>query len=150
MRKMILSFVLCGALVPVHALEAERAPMPVAQRVVTAAEVNGTWRSGENEFRVWAIGNQQLRVDFHGVFLYRLSGGERTANLGSGSGIARIEGDTATFKPDDTEDECLITMRFARGRLIVTQRSVCNFGHNVSANGTYRRVSARRPTFGIG
>ena len=66
-----------------------------------------------------------------------------TANMGEGSGIATIEGDTATFKPDGAEDECKITMKFTGGRLVVTQEGICGFGHNVTADGTYRRVSSR-------
>lgn len=148
MRKMIFMLALCGALLPIHTLESARASAPGAQRVVTAAQVNGTWRSGQNEFRIRALGGQRLQVEFSGVYPFRAPGGERTANTGEGHGIARIEGDTATFRPEGAEDACSITMRFTRGRLVVTQDGICGFGFNVSAMGTYRRVSARRPRFG--
>ena len=75
------------------------------------------------------------------------------ANTGEGSGIATIQGDTAVFKPDGAEDECQITMKFtgagksSGGKLIVTQQGICGFGHNVTADGAYRRVSARKPKF---
>ena len=148
MKKLILWFALCAALLPVHVPESARASMPLAQRVVTAAQVNGTWRSGNNEFRIWALGQQRLQVEFYGSYEYRTPRGEPTANVGEGSGIARIKGDTATFRPEGVEDDCSITMRFTRGRLVVTQEGICGFGNKVSADGTYHRTSARRPRFG--
>ena len=71
-----------------------------------------------------------------------------SANEGEGSGVATIEGDTAIFKPEGAEEECQITLRFTGGKLVVTQTGICGFGHNVSAAGTYRKVSARKPKFG--
>lgn len=73
-------------------------------------------------------------------------------NDGAGSGIARIEGDTAIFRPDDPhldpDDQCKITMQFTKGKLIVKQEGQCGFGLNVGALGTYRRVSTAKPKFG--
>jgi hypothetical protein len=71
------------------------------------------------------------------------------ANTGTGSAIARIEGDTAIFRPDglNEDEECKITMRFTKGKLIVEQEGICGFGHNVWAAGTYRRVSKTKPKF---
>jgi hypothetical protein len=118
-----------------------------AQKIVTAGDVNGTWRTKTATFKVWALGHQKLRVEFLGTYEYNTPAG-LMANSGTGSGIARIEGDTATFKPDDGDEECKITMRFMGGKLIVTQEGGCGFGHNVSAEGTYRKVSSRKPKFG--
>ena len=67
------------------------------------------------------------------------------ANEGQGSGTARIEGDTAVFKPDGAEDECKITLKFASGKLVVTQTGICGFGFNVTAEGTYKKVSSKKP-----
>ncbi len=119
------------------------------QKIVTAAQVNGTWRSKYGTFKVWALGNQKLQVEFSGFYEYNSPQGP-TANTGEGSGIAFIEGDTATFKPEGAEDECEITMKFTRGRLVVEQEGICGFGHKVSASGTYRKVSSRKPDFGEG
>lgn len=118
------------------------------QKVVTAAQVNGTWRSGSNRFYIWALGQQKLKVEFAGVYEYKTPSGPM-ANMGSASGIARIEGDTAIFKPNDLDedDDCKITMRFTKGKLIVEQEGPCRFGLNVYAAGTYRRVSKTKPKF---
>jgi hypothetical protein len=118
------------------------------EKVVTAAQVNGTWKYRGNIFRIWALGQQKLKVEFAGMYQYKTPDGPM-ANLGSGSGIARIEGDTAVFRPNDlgTGEECKITMKFTQGKLIVEQEGVCGFGHNVTAAGTYRRVSKSKPKF---
>jgi hypothetical protein len=70
-----------------------------------------------------------------------------TANTGEGSGIATIEGDTAMFKPEGAEEECQITLKFTGGKLVVMQTGICGFGHNVTAEGTYKRVSTKKPKF---
>lgn len=117
-----------------------------AQKIVTAAQVNGTWENRNGTFKIWALGNQQLKVEFFGTYEYKSAAGPM-ANTGEGSGIARIDGVKAVFTPDGAEEECLITMTFTRGVLKVTQNGICGFGNNVSSAGTYRRVSTRKPKF---
>jgi hypothetical protein len=117
------------------------------QKIVTAAQVNGTWESKFGTFKIWALGKQRLKVEFSGFYPYKLADGSPTAHTGEGWGIALIEGERASFKPEGAEAECLITMRFRGGRLDVEQEGVCGFGQNVTAAGRYRRVSARRPRF---
>ena len=121
------------------------------KKTVTAAQVNGTWQYRANTFKIWALGQQKLKVEFEGAYEYKLPSG-LMANTGAGSGIARIEGDTAIFRPDDPElvldKECKITMRFTKGKLIVEQEGQCGFGHNVDASGTYRKVSRTKLKFG--
>jgi hypothetical protein len=114
---------------------------------VTATQVNGTWKTKYGEFKIWALGKQRLQIEFSGVYEYETPQGP-TANEGEGSGFATIEGDTAIFKPEGAEEECQITLRFIGGKLVVTQTGICGFGHNVSAAGTYKKVSARKPKFG--
>ena len=116
---------------------------------VTAAQVNGTWKAKWGEFKIWALGHQRLQVEFSGVYEYKTPQGP-SANTGEGSGIATIEGDTATFKPEGAEEECRITLKFAGNKLIVTQTGICGFGHNVTAAGTYKKISAKKPKFEAG
>jgi hypothetical protein len=116
------------------------------EKSVAAAQVNGTWRTKYGEFKIWALGKQRLQIDFSGVYEYKTPQGP-TANEGVGSGVATIEGDTAIFKPEGAEEECQITLKFARGKLMVAQTGICGFGHNVTAAGTYKKVSARKPKF---
>jgi hypothetical protein len=117
-----------------------------SDKSVTGGQVNGTWKTKYNEFKIWALGQQRLQIEFSGVYEYKTPQGP-TANEGEGSGIATIEGDTAIFKPDGAEEECLITLKFTGEKLVVTQTGICGFGHNVTAAGTYKKVSARKPKF---
>jgi hypothetical protein len=121
-------------------------PATAAQHatVVTATQVNGRWRSGANTITVRALGKNRLRVSFDLIYEYQTPGGP-IGNLGTGGGIATIEGDTAIYRTDDPNDICQITFHFAKGRMIVTQVGICGFGQHVSAEGTYHKVSARTP-----
>jgi hypothetical protein len=114
---------------------------------VTAAQVNGTWKTKGGEFNIWALGKQRLQVEFSGVYEYKTPRGPM-ANEGEGSGVATIEGDSAIFKLEGAEEECRITLKFTGSKLVVTQIGICGFGHNVSAEGTYKNVSSKKPKFG--
>ena len=150
MKKLILGLVNCLTVISLLVPSPQQASGSQEKKIVTAAQVNGTWQYRDNVFRIWALGRQRLKVEFEGAYKYKIRG-EWTANLGFGEGIARIEGDTAVFKPSGLgeDEECKITMRFTGGKLIVEQEGeTCGFGHNVYANGTYRRISRTKPTFG--
>ena len=116
-------------------------------KIVTAAQVNGTWETKTGTFKIWALGKQRLQVEFSGVYEYQTPAGPM-ANTGEGSGITLIEGDTATFKPAGSEDDCRITLQFTGQRLVVDQEGMCGFGHNVTAAGTYRKTQTGKPKFG--
>jgi hypothetical protein len=116
------------------------------EKVVTAAQVNGTWKTKYGEFKIWALRKQRLQIDFSGVYEYKAPQSP-TANEGVGTGVATIEGDTAIFKPEGAEVECQITLKFTGDKLVVTQTGICGFGHNVTAAGTYKKVSAKKPKF---
>jgi len=117
-----------------------------SDKSVTAAQVNGTWKTKHSEFKIWALGQQRLQIEFSGVYEYKTPQGP-SANEGEGSGVATIEGDTAIFKPEGAEEECRMTLKFTGGKLVVTQTGICGFGHNVTAAGTYQKVSAKKPKF---
>jgi len=138
--KLIYIAALCVAAVSAATLCAD------SDKSVTAAQVNGTWKREFGEFRLWALGKQRLQVAFFGVYEYKTPHGPM-ANEGETSGIATIEGDTAIFKPEGADEECQITLKFTGGKLIVTQTGMCGFGHNVSAEGTYKKVSSKKPSF---
>lgn len=111
------------------------------ETIVTAAQVNGKWVNKNGTFEVLALGKQRLQVSFSGTYKYNTPAGA-SVNEGEASGIAFIEGDTATFKPDDAEDDCVITMKFTKDKLDVTQEGMCPFGFRVTAAGIYRKVSS--------
>jgi hypothetical protein len=86
------TFLLCFAAALIATSHAE------SDKSVTAAQVNGTWKTKYGEFKIWALGKQRLQVEFSGVYEYKTPKGPM-ANEGEGSGIATIEGDTAIFNP---------------------------------------------------
>ncbi len=111
-----------------------------------AAAVNGTWKSKGGEFKIWTVDGDLLQVEFSGSYEYDSPQGPM-ANTGEGSGAATLENGTARFKPDGAEEECEILLKFAAGKLIVTQTGVCGFGNKVTAAGTYERTSTTEPKF---
>src|SRR6266850_1216875 len=126
MRKLMFALVLSLAVISMPVFQS-REVNAASQTIVTAAQVNGTWQTKWGEFKVWALGRQRLQIEFSGTYEYDTPSGPM-ANVGTGSGIAHIEGDTATFKPDGVDDDCAITMKFTHGKLIVTQEGGCGFG----------------------
>jgi|SRR5687767_14450923 len=127
------------------------------RKAISGAEVTGTFRSyfggkfkdSYNEILIQALGGNKLKIEISLIYPYESSAG-LTAHIGAASGEARIEGDTAVFAPEDGES-CKITLKFSRpGTLIVTTENnlECGFGHNVSADGTYKKTSGARPKFG--
>ena len=115
-------------------------------RVVNATEANGTYRDSGNEFRILALGKHKLKVQFDGTY-HTIA---KSVNYGSARGQATIEGNVATFSPEDTRG-CKITMTFLTNKLVVKQDGedfACGFGHNVNATGTYRKVRGGKPRFG--
>ena len=124
------------------------------RKAIGAAETNGIFRDyfegkskgAFNEIKILSTGKGKLRVSFN--LMYSVSGGD--ANMGTADGEALLAAGTATFAPADFE-QCKITIKFVRpGQIKVTQKgndSECGFGANVSASGTYKRVSSARPKF---
>jgi|SRR5215510_1320990 len=114
-------------------------------KVVTAAQVNGIYRYYDNEFRILALGHNKLKVQFEGVY-HTLS---KSRNLGGAMGEATIEGNIATFFPEEGQ-ACKITMTFLPGKLMVKQDGqdfACGFGHNVNAGGIYQKIRGGKPKF---
>ena len=119
------------------------------ERSVTAAEANGTYRDveGKSEIKILALGHGKLKVQLALVYEFK-SGEGPMANLGDASGEATIENDVAVFVPEGFGD-CKITITFLpNGKLKVEQQGEeCGFGHNVRADGTFRKISNRKPKF---
>jgi hypothetical protein len=61
------------------------------------------------------------------------------------SGEVPLTGNAANYA--DKETDCVLELKFAPDKLVVTQDGSCGMGLNVSASGTYARVSAAQPNF---
>jgi hypothetical protein len=134
---------------PILVVAAAFCPQPAQSqnsKVVTAAQANGVYRFYDNEFRILALGHNKLKVQFDGIY-HTLA---KSVNMGTATGEATINGNVATFVPEDSQG-CTITMTFLPGgKLVVKQDGedfACGFGHNVNSAGTYRKVKSGKPKF---
>ena len=136
-----------AALLFAFALNASTSSAQSSQVVLHYKDVVGTYtdsRTGSG-FSIDRAPQGLLSIDFGGVYPHRMANGEMTANTGEASGTAKLIGDTAIFTPPDTTG-CTIKLVFKPRKLIVTQQgndTDCGFGHNVSADGTYKLTSRR-------
>lgn len=121
------------------------------RRSVSGAEATGTFRAkGGNEFKILALGKGKLKIAFTGLYEYKYKG-DPIANTGEAAGTADIAGDTAIFKPEGTQG-CAITIKFKPGGTIAVSQdgddASCGFGLHVYSDGSYRKISGKRPKFG--
>jgi hypothetical protein len=114
-----------------------------AAKALTPAQVNGSWAMPASEFKIWALDRQRLQIEFFGACENK---GSTSPPCGAARGIALINGDIAIFKPDGVAD-CRITLTFAHSELIVTKAGTCDLGNYVNIDGSYKRVSTRKPIF---
>ena len=113
-----------------------------------ARRMTGTYSNRRGQFSVQHLGGNKLRVLFEGMYYYKVNG-ETTANTGGVDDTATVRGNVATLVQQGTSG-CSIRLRFVGRRLFVRQTGSdadCGFGHNVTAAGTYRKISSRPPGF---
>jgi hypothetical protein len=105
---------------------------------------------GENTVQIDALGGGKLKVYMELMYPYEWGAGEQSANLGDLTAEFAIDGDTAKYVSGD--GRCTMIIKFVKpGTIKVTQRGTdadCDFGHNVTATGTYTKVNGKKPTFG--
>ena len=109
--------------------------------------------TGHYELRSKATPNsmevQQLsggKIKLHILALWVSHYNKENVHNGEIQAIVNLDGDTAVFK----DDHCSITIKFTRTSALVKQADEvgdCDFGANVTASGTYRKIDARRPKF---
>jgi uncharacterized protein len=101
----------------------------------TAESVTGTYKMKNGEVRV-----QQTtgRIKFYVNATYQ-------TNVGEVSGEAPLTGGAASYA--DRDNDCALAFKFASAKLVVSQDGSCGMGLNVSASGTYNRVSTAPPKF---
>ena len=105
-----------------------------------AGDFTGTYKMKDDgaagEALIQQTGND--RIKFYINATYRMNTGEL-------SGEIPLIGNSATYI--DKEFDCTISFAFASGSLGLTQNGSCGMGLNVSAGGTYKRVSSSPPKF---
>jgi hypothetical protein len=109
------------------------------------ASLTGTWSwTGPQE----SGGTLAVVDDAGGTrFQLQLSRGAPSHNMGFLEGTLAVEGGRATWRSPD--EACAIAFAFARETVVLKQErgsdADCGFGHAVSADGTYRRTSRKKP-----
>jgi hypothetical protein len=113
--------------------------------IVTAAEANGTYRDIESksEIKILALGHGKLKVQLALVYQRQFA---TTVNVGDALGEATIENNVAVFVPEAAGD-CKITLTFLPNHELKVEQEggECGFGHNVRADGIFRKVNKRKP-----
>jgi hypothetical protein len=71
-------------------------------RVSRPPKSNGTWATPAGEFRISALDDHGLRMEFSVAAEHKGEPGPM-GNAGEGHGIETIQGDTALFKPEGTD-----------------------------------------------
>jgi len=129
-----------------------------SRKNVSGAEVTGTFdhaftgkfKGSASEIRILALGKGKLKMAFDLIYPFVDGVGQLEANSGEVDGVATIEADTAMFVSGDN-GECRIRIKFVKPGLINVKQlgdsSGCGFGLNVSADGTYKKVSGTKPKF---
>src|SRR5215467_15247143 len=65
MKRLMSTFISCLFVAP--GIVGQTPPESGANsQIVTAAQINGTWRYRHNEFKIWALSHQKLKVEFSG------------------------------------------------------------------------------------
>lgn len=128
------------------------------RKAVSVAEVTGTFRSyftgkakgSYEEIKIASAGKGKLKVNFELMYPHIDANGQVMPNMGTAQGEAAIDGATAIYTSNDY-GQCKITIDFIKpGQIKVTQSgsdSECGFGANVTADGTYKKVSGAKPKF---
>lgn len=124
---------------------------------VPSSEVNGTFRmtfkgkykNYSSEIRMLATGGGKLRVGMDLSYPHPGPNGKIAVNTGAFDDQFSIKGDVGSYASQD--GKCKFTIKFVKpGTIKVTQDgsdSDCGFGNNVTAAGTYIKVSSRKPKF---
>jgi hypothetical protein len=101
-------------------------------------------RSAPNSMEVLQLPDGKIK--FHILALWVSSYNRENVHNGELQGVIDLNDNTAIYN----EERCKITIRFTRTSAIVKhdyEAGDCDFGANVIASGTYRKVDSRKPKF---
>lgn len=116
----------------------------------TAPSLTGTWTWGSFE----KGGGTLATIDDPAgtQFQLQLSRGAPTYNMGYLQGRLAVKDGRATFVQAEDGFRCEIAFTFTRESVVLKTLSAdngCPFGHQVHADGTYRRTSRKKPKFDL-
>lgn len=149
MKKTILLSILV-LMVTIYSAQAQqpRSISPTASKRSSSIKVTGHYRArsrtAPNSMEVLQLPGGKIK--FHILALWVSSYNPENVHNGELEGIVDLIGNTATYD----EERCKITIKFTSAAAIVKQADElgdCDFGANVTATGTYRKVNHRKPKF---
>jgi len=105
-----------------------------------SGDVTGTYKMKDRG----AAGVVLVQQTTNGRIKFYINATYRT-NIGELSGEVPLSGDAANYV--DKELDCTLSFNFMPGSLVLNQDGSCGMGLNVSAAGTYKRVSSTPPKF---
>jgi len=109
--------------------------------------VTGTYKYVLNTMEVLELPNKKVRISFSGFWPNDRKRVE-TRNVGAFDETVPLSGRTATVKIQFGDEPCAVNLEFRPNKLIVSQEGSimgCGFGFNVEPDGTYVKVSSKRP-----
>jgi hypothetical protein len=153
LKKYILLSIVFASLFVISASDSFGQRAAVSGKEVTGTfkyEFTGKYKGSWNEIQIQALGNNKVKIGFDLTYPYTMANGDLMANVGNAVGEADIVGDEAIFTQSEG-GTCSIRVKFVKAGVIkVTQEQAeagCGFGLNVSAEGTYKKVSSTKPKF---
>lgn len=106
-------------------------------KAVEVRGVTGTYlREDDSSLEVVELPGGKVKLALHALWK-GARWEEFGPNVGNAYGEVPLVKGVAVYK----EDECRLTMRFSSGKVEIEQAGSCGFGHNVTADGSYRRTS---------
>jgi len=105
-----------------------------------SGDVTGTYKMKDRG----AAGVVLVQQTTNGRIKFYINATYRT-NTGELSGEVPLSGDATNYV--DKELDCTLSFNFMPGSLVLNQDGFCGMGLNVSAAGTYKRVSSTPPKF---
>ncbi len=123
------------------------------QAAAQAGPLTGTYKfktqDADNQIAILDLGNGTLKFDFFGSWPHINTDGEQVAHTGVMSGALTLKGNKALFVLQEYGD-CTLLFSFVKDKVDIDYLGKgsgrdCGLGHNVEAEGQYRRTSRQKP-----
>jgi hypothetical protein len=115
-----------------------------SERLKVTGSYSANSKSAPNSMEVLELPDGKIKL--HILALWVSHYNPENVHNGELQSVVDLLGNTAVYK----DDHCSITLKFTRSVVVVKQADEagdCDFGANVTASGTYRKVSSRKPKF---
>ena len=118
-----------------------------AKKTVQSAGLTGTYKYVLNSIEVLELPDNKLRIRFSGFWPNDRKRAE-TRNVGAFDETVARSGRKAAVKIQFGDQPCIVNLEFSANKVIVSYEGSimgCGFGFNVEPDGTYTKVSSKRP-----